>query len=279
MLLIAAKNSISRQESKKVNLKVITAKQTSSSDSFGHPVIDWLVSFAPLISYSILIAVFYLETDGFNQQDILFYCSLKSAPVFFLSFLAYLGQPHFKGQKRFQFAIGVILCGSGDFLLSTNEFGFTIGVISFGIGHMFYVAYFGSLLHEVSLRIVFAFLMCAYLTVNLLVRPYFTNTIERHIVSIYAYLIASSAIVACSLFFKGSANGKSGKDFWQLALGYLLFGFSDTVILLDKLNFPLPYAKSVIMFTYYGAQYLIFHNASNASASIQKVQDIKKKED
>lgn len=69
---------------------------------------------------------------------------MKSAPVFFLALLSYLGRPSFEGKLRIRCALGLAFGAIGDFLLSTNELGFRLGSISFGLGHIFYIVSIGA---------------------------------------------------------------------------------------------------------------------------------------
>jgi uncharacterized membrane protein YhhN len=75
------------------------------------------------------------------QQDILSYCSMKSAPILLLALLSYTGQD-FEGKLRQRCALGFLFGAIGDFLLSTNEIGFRLGSISFGIGHLCFIVSF-----------------------------------------------------------------------------------------------------------------------------------------
>jgi uncharacterized membrane protein YhhN len=67
---------------------------------------------------------------------------MKSAPILLLALLSYIGQD-FEGKLRKRCALGFLFGAIGDFLLSTNETGFRLGSVSFGIGHLcFIVSYF-----------------------------------------------------------------------------------------------------------------------------------------
>ncbi|CAD5214597.1 unnamed protein product [Bursaphelenchus xylophilus] len=227
------------------------------------PSVKELMDFkAPLIAFSSLIAYFYQSTDGFVQKDIIKYCTLKATPIWFLAAIAHYSDPKGKDSTRTRLALGLLFGGVGDFLLSTNDAGFELGIIAFGLCHIFYIAYFGSKLAEFSTPVTIFSLLYAFMVNHFLVIPKLWHDPLRMVLIIaYSFVISAAVIVAGSLFHHGSKDGRKGRGYMALIVGYCLFFVSDTVILLSELQYTFPHAHEFILFTYYAAQYLIFDNA------------------
>ncbi|CAD5209264.1 unnamed protein product [Bursaphelenchus okinawaensis] len=216
----------------------------------------------PLLAYSSLIAYFYQSTDGFDQKDILSYCMLKSLPIWFLSAVAYYSDPHEKDIARVRLALGLLFGGIGDFFISTSEAGFDLAIITFGIGHIFYIAYFGSRLAKFSAPVAAFCMLYAFVVNHFLVIPYLWHIpLQMILIIAYSFVISAAVIVAGSLFHHGSHDSRFGTEYQALIVGYCLFFVSDTVILLNKLQYNFAHNHEFILFTYYAAQYLIYHNA------------------
>ncbi|KAI6174494.1 hypothetical protein M3Y97_00997200 [Aphelenchoides bicaudatus] len=225
----------------------------------------------PLAAFISLIAFFYERTNGFIQNDILSYCSMKSAPILLLAILSYTGKD-FQGKLRHRCALGFLFGAAGDFLLSTNELGFRLGSISFGIGHLCFIAYFGPLLRVLSYGVTAACLLYAFFVNQFFIIPCLSNTPVAMLILIwYSIVILVAMVVAGSLYVNGAVNGQTGKDFRSLLTGYAVFFMSDTLVLLVHLGYAFPYSEIVILLSYYAAQYLIYHNAASVSASVEQV--------
>ncbi|KAI6230475.1 60S ribosomal protein L35a [Aphelenchoides fujianensis] len=220
---------------------------------------------APLVAYASLIAYFYAQTDGFVQTDILRYCTMKSVPIFMLALISCCGAPYLKHKLRSRFALGLLFGGIGDFLLSTNELGFLVGAISFAVGHIFYIAYFGTFLKELSYGVSAFSLLYAISVNHFFIIPFLSHLpLLMLTLSLYSFVITAAVVVAGSLFANGSIHEQKGKEFRALIVGYVLFFISDTIILLVQLGFNFAHSHEVVLLTYYAAQYLIFHNAVTA---------------
>ncbi|KAI6170205.1 hypothetical protein M3Y98_01215500 [Aphelenchoides besseyi] len=226
---------------------------------------------APLLAFGSLIAWFYAQTDGFEQTDILRYCTMKSAPIFMLALISYAGEPYLKHKLRTRFALGLAFGGIGDFLLSTNELGFHFGTISFALGHIFYIAYFGTFLRELSYGVSAFSLLYAISVNHFFIIPFLWHLpLQLIILCVYSFVITAAVVVAGSLNVNGSIHEQKGKEFRALIFGYVLFFLSDTCILLVKLGFDFPHSHVFILLSYYMAQYLIFHNAVTAQLTASK---------
>ncbi|KAI6202648.1 Lysoplasmalogenase [Aphelenchoides fujianensis] len=222
--------------------------------------------------YAALIGLFHLQTDGFEQRNVLPYCTMQAAPIISLAFVAYLGLSFFADALRTRCALGLLCSGIGDFLLSTTDLGFYFGTVFFALGHLFYISYFAVFLRQVSAMVAVSTFVYAMAVNHLFIVP-FHRHVPLRMCTLYAYtlVIGAADVVAGSLYLNGSIFGQSGDEFRCLCLGYLIFSASDTLVLFEHLNFRVPYRRSIILLTYYAAQFLIFHNAHSA-AQIEVVE-------
>ncbi|KAI6195920.1 YhhN-like protein [Aphelenchoides besseyi] len=167
---------------------------------------------APLLAFGSLIAWFYAQTDGFEQTDILRYCTMKSAPIFMLALISYAGEPYLKHKLRTRCALGLAFGGIGDFLLSTNELGFHFGTISFALGHIFYIAYFGTFLRELSYGVSAFSLLYAISVNHFFIIPFLWHSpLQLIILCLYSFVITAAVVVSGSLAVNGSIHEQKGK--------------------------------------------------------------------
>ena len=136
----------------------------------------------------------------------------KSAPIFFLAAIAASGGRYLKHRLHRRFALALAFGGLGDFLLSTNQLGFLLGAISFAVGHIFNIAYFGTFLRELSYGVSASCILYAYAINHVFVLPAFSSTpLVMLVLVTYSVVICLAVIIAGSLCLNGSICGHSGK--------------------------------------------------------------------
>ena len=161
------------------------------------------------------------------------------------------------GDKRI--AIGLVCGAVGDVCLSLPG-GFLAGMVAFAVGHGLYVAAFFSWYRRplVSLLIVTAIYLIA--TISLML----PNTGPLAIpVLIYMSIIGLMIWRAAAL---AADETTSGLVRWSPLLGALLFGFSDSLIGINKFVVDLRGSAYPIILLYWAGQGLI------AAAAIARVQ-------
>ncbi|TKR59869.1 hypothetical protein L596_029479 [Steinernema carpocapsae] len=94
--------------------------------------------FLPAIPYAVLITLFYLQTDGFDNTSH-GYSILKTLPVLALAVITYYRATMIRERER-QFHALALLCGAiGDFLIGASSSAFVLGALAFGVGHVCYM--------------------------------------------------------------------------------------------------------------------------------------------
>lgn len=184
---------------------------------------------------------------GVVRDDFLLRVVSKPFPV--LAVLAFVGV------RRSPYARGVLgglaLCVVGDILLELGDKTFLPGMIAFGLGHVAYVvAFFGRTRRPaIHLAIPFvAWIVWALLTL-------WSGLGEMQIpVTVYTAAIFVMMWRAAAMVY---AESEPTRWDWCALLGAALFGFSDTLIALDRFGDPIDGVRIPIIITYWLAQVLI----------------------
>jgi uncharacterized membrane protein YhhN len=268
-------------------------KQAPSSKSIFSVLFDHglMISVNLQLAY---FALFLLPSNGLfvdflselSPKTRMYYCAFaKCLPVVMLGImnqvrlLSVQGKLHgrvasARAQSLFSYmetiSRGLILCAIGDCLLDLEEvspLNFVFGLMAFLFGHVWYMVAFTQSgfiqqrLEGAAVCIAYAGGMFAYLYSSL-------NTAETPLdlrvpVVIYASVIASMVYVSYSW-----ADVPRGV-YWATLIGAIIFVASDSVLAIDKFKFlgTMPYAKIIVMVTYYTAQNFIGAVAPFAAAS------------
>lgn len=153
--------------------------------------------------------------------------------------------------------VGLLFCAIGDYTLQW----FIIGLTSFLIGHIFYIAAFSEGKERVptSIKIVLLFYgasmaiwMCSTL---------FSQGETVLAIAVFAYIGV--------ILTMGWMSFKTGALFAKI--GALSFIASDSILAINKFIMDVPYDHELIMFTYYGAQIFIALSVTQYSEKRNKV--------
>lgn len=150
--------------------------------------------------------------------------------------------------------IGLVFSLLGDIFLMLRNRKFTAGLISFLIGHCFYIAAFATQLEfEPSLNVYLAFT-----TAGMLVFIWLSKGLGQYLmpVAIYTAVISIMSVMAVSMYLEVPNNLTLAA-----ALGAVLFQFSDSVLAVNKFKKPFAAAQPIILSSYYVAQMLITYSA------------------
>lgn len=153
--------------------------------------------------------------------------------------------------------IGLVFCAIGDYTLQW----FIIGLTSFLIGHIFYIAAFSDGKRRVPivakiLLVVYGVMMAIWMCSTLFGKG---ETILA--IAVFAYI---SVILTM-----GWMSFRTGSLF--SIIGALLFIVSDTILAINKFITDVPFSHELIMFTYYGAQIFIAYSIAKYSEIRNKV--------
>ena len=152
--------------------------------------------------------------------------------------------------------IGLVFCAIGDYTLQW----FIIGLTSFLIGHIFYIAAFSGGTKRVpivakTLLLVYGVMMAIWICSTL-----WGNGETILAIAVFAY-ISVILTMGWMSFRTGSLLS---------IIGALLFITSDTILAINKFITDVPFSHELIMFTYYAAQIFI-------ACSISKYSEIRSK--
>lgn len=149
---------------------------------------------------------------------------------------------------------GLVFCAIGDYTLQW----FIIGLISFLIGHIFYIAAFSEGKEHVPNRVKAILLFYgAFMAI------WICSTLSSEIVLAIAVLAYISVILAM-----GWMSCKTGSLYAKI--GALSFILSDSILAVNKFITDIPFSHELIMVTYYSAQIFI-------SLSITQYYEIRNK--
>lgn len=183
-----------------------------------------------------LYYVFFLDTI---QSD--WHMVFKLIPMLLLLILALSTKVIHTKRYKLILCIGLLFCAIGDYALQW----FLIGLSSFLIGHLFYIAAFRSTNTNKTPRIVNAI----FIVIGLCFAARFIYILTSADETILAIAVV---LYICVILFMGMSAFRVGSN---LAIGgAILFIISDTVLAFNRFDFDVPFSHEIIMFTYYGAQ-------------------------
>uniref|UniRef100_A0AC34G9Z6 YhhN-like protein n=1 Tax=Panagrolaimus sp. ES5 TaxID=591445 RepID=A0AC34G9Z6_9BILA len=217
-----------------------------------------------LALYIALIAIFYVQTDGFTLYHNWLYVILKTFPCLALSAIVYLEQTPLKGEESFTHALGLLLGACGDFLISLYDGGLVPGAVVFGIGHLLYMSKFVNRMNQLSKELSCVIVLYGTLMTHFFIIPQLAAApISTMILMIYAVVLCTTVVLSGSTYFYGTSNknGKQNGDLIRFA-GFGLFFISDSLLLLCHVGKTLPYHNLAILSTYFASQYMILAGAT-----------------
>jgi len=149
------------------------------------------------------------------------------------------------------FILGLIFSMMGDFILEFYaESGFVFGLASFFIAHIFYIIYLGrwdiSLLFKRNKQTLWSLIVISY---GALVIVLITPKLGDLLIPVIAYMIILFLMAITALFSRSSNK-------W-IMIGGISFLISDSLIGLNKFYNAFDYSHSLIMISYYLAQYAL----------------------
>jgi len=172
------------------------------------------------------------------------YAFAKPLPVIFILVLAFLVPARVPPLWFAAIAFGL----AGDILLIHDK-GFVPGLISFLVGHLFYIEAFsgGGGLYYTPPLVLGVGAICIGIS------SYFTRHLaqtrrKKYIVPVIIYTLVSGVMVMQAFRY----------PLWGPAvLGVVCFGFSDFLLAFDKFVRPIWYMQAGVSVTYYAAQWLL----------------------
>lgn len=153
--------------------------------------------------------------------------------------------------------IGLIFCAIGDYTLQW----FIIGLTSFLIGHIFYIAAFSGGRHHVPGSVKVILLLYGASMAIWMCSTLFSQGETVLAIAVFAYI---SVILTM-----GWLSFRTGTLFAKI--GAISFIVSDSVLAINKFILDVPYSHQLIMFTYYGAQIFITLSIAEYSEKRNKV--------
>ena len=226
---------------------------------------------ASTVLYTIMCSTYMAALLNDNEPTLR--ALLKVVPILFLMFIS---KTSTYGKK---IKFGLLFSSFGDLFLELQElegfdYFFILGLASFLIGHVWYIAAYAS--GKLNLRAslltpptVFALGMIFVLF------PHLDEDLKIP-VCVYACVIGMMAGVAlCRVAPSNDKSVEFNTSYVLGVLGAIVFVISDTTIAVDKFMFAIPNAKIFIMVTYYLAQLGIamsVHDAEPVSSEEKKTK-------
>jgi len=193
-----------------------------------------------LLIFAVLVALAIAAKLGSRRL----YVFAKPLPIVFIIFLAFI-HPH-AAPGLWLAAIGFGLAGD---LLLLSEKGFLPGLLSFLLGHIYFIFAFersgaGSVSVAVALGVGAVCLAAfAYLTRHLV-----AGRRKKYIIPVLLYIAVTGVLIAVSLRYPWVSFAVPGT---------VLFGLSDFLLAFNKFVRPSWYAQAAVSLTYFAAQWLL----------------------
>uniref|UniRef100_A0A183BHP8 lysoplasmalogenase n=2 Tax=Globodera pallida TaxID=36090 RepID=A0A183BHP8_GLOPA len=223
-----------------------------------------------LVIYVLLIAFFYEQTGGFNEQLGFQYSFLKALPILCLALFVHFGWHSDKRthRQRYLLVASLLAAAGGDFVISIRENiepSFALSALFFGAAHILYMAFLLPFLRHPFVPLT---LCCgAYVVVMnyaFLLPHVDTHPFSTLVLMTYSVVLTAAFIISGSLMFVGTHfQPPLQKNNVMHFVGFCFFYVSDTLLLLEHadVKFPPCYKEELILSTYYLSQYLIVRGA------------------
>lgn len=145
--------------------------------------------------------------------------------------------------------IGMIFCLGGDIFLMLPENYFIVGLGSFLIGHLFYVAAFAS-----DTAMALSIWLLPLLIYGAIVYGILYSHLDKMRWPVLAYMVAIMLMAYAALmrYFTLETTGAA-----LAAMGALAFVLSDSVLAFNRFKRPFMHARWIVLSTYWLAQWLI----------------------
>lgn len=152
--------------------------------------------------------------------------------------------------KQFIF-FGLIFSLFGDVLIESSSDMFVFGLLAFLIGHIAYIIAFSR-----RNRQGFLFPLVFILAFGVGFYWFLYPGLNEMAIPVLLYIL-----VILMMVWRAIAQRKFNKYAIFAVVGSLFFTFSDSIIAINKFHTAVPYARWIIMFSYWTAQSLIFYSA------------------
>jgi uncharacterized membrane protein YhhN len=231
------------------------AERTFLSEAkLGKLFVESSARFMKLLSFLAFVSA--VLTIFFEYQDRRFVYLFKPATMIFIIALVWFYGGARKGFYRRAILLGLLFSLAGDVFL-INPRNFVLGLASFLVAHLFYVAAFAKAgagkFNPVALG--------AYLVGGALFLLISGGVPESLKIPVIFYALAISTMLAAALNFY--LNGKTPESVFALS-GAALFVLSDSLLAFNKFGGEFALAKPLILATYFTAQWLIARSAAAA---------------
>ena len=173
------------------------------------------------------------------------YTFLKPLPLIFILVLAFL-KPVFPPGLW----LAALLCGLAGDIWLLSERGFIPGLLSFLLGHIFYIFAFArqNLRDTQSTAVVFAVASVSVLAFVYFAQHLFRARNRKFILPIFFYIAVTALFLLAAL---------RNPLLTHAAIGAILFALSDFLLAFNKFIRPTVYAQAAVSLTYYAAQWLL----------------------
>ena len=167
--------------------------------------------------------------------------AFKTFPIWFLCYLIFTNVKTAEGRLV---GIGILFGSGGDVALALGHF--IPGLVSFLIGHLFFIA---AWLKRFQFKTDRAVMSAVVLIAAVILGVWLTPSLGEFAVPVYAY-VGVISIMSVFAFLRSRPS-------LIVPLGTVLFIISDAIIAVNKFHSPVPFAGIWIMITYYAAQSMI----------------------
>lgn len=207
-----------------------------------------------LLSLLALITAFIHIRAEYLGPDILIYI-FKPLTTILIIATALLAQAGKRSSYKRILLIGLLFCLVGDVLLMLPMDLFVPGLLSFLVGHLFYIVAFSSGRKKFEFNWVLPLLVVYAVAVYWLLLP----GLGDMSVPVLVYII-----IILSMLAQAYSQWRQEKKAWAVfaLLGAVLFVLSDTILAINKFAIPFEANRWMSLSTYFSAQWFIAHSIS-----------------
>lgn len=210
-------------------------------------MMNWIIVFAAIILLGVLLS--YEKKMEYSRGRVVTKTFLSS-----LFILTALLQPHPQAAYFHLLLAGLIFCLGGDILLAlpTRKM-FKLGLVSFLLGHVFYIVAF---VHLTRVEVAFSFAYIPIALAGAVVFLVFRPHLGDMLIPVLAYIIVISVMLA-SAWAVAAESTLPDQGRYAVLFGALLFYLSDLFVARHRFVKPEPLNRFIGLPLYYGGQFML----------------------
>jgi uncharacterized membrane protein YhhN len=198
----------------------------------------WSKIIGVLIAVMGIVYIFFIPADPVSTKIV-----FKLIPMLLILLFAFIQQAGESQKYKMLIMVGLFICMLADGLI----YWFIIGLITFLIGHVWYIFAF----RHIKVSAIPKWGIVLLITYGIAMSIWIAGTLWTKEETVLAFAVILYIVV---ILLMGWNAFQTANKF--AIIGAILFIFSDSILAINKFIFDIPFSDALIMISYYAAQFL-----------------------